>query len=50
MWALVRFHSHGIPGTRAMARFQKVPEERIEEVKAGLNVRGLVAGSAIRRG
>ena len=46
VWALVRFNSYGIAGTTAMARSQKIDEQRIAEVRAELHERGLVEGEA----
>ncbi len=43
VWALVRFGSYGIDGTRAMARAQAVPAERVAAVERELRERGLVA-------
>lgn len=43
-WALARFGSYGIEGTREMARRQGVAPERIAEVESELRERGLVAG------
>jgi EmrB/QacA subfamily drug resistance transporter len=43
-WALARFGSYGIDGTRAMARAQGVPEQRIAAVEAELRARGLLTG------
>ena len=42
-WALARFDSYGIDGTREMARMQGIPDERIAEVQRELRERGLVA-------
>jgi len=42
-WALARFGSYGIPGTRAMARDQAIEEQRIAAVERELRERGLVA-------
>jgi len=41
-WALARFGSYGIAGTRAMAREQGVAEERVAAVEAELGEHGLV--------
>ncbi|HUN79869.1 MAG TPA: MDR family MFS transporter [Solirubrobacteraceae bacterium] len=41
-WALARFGSYGIDGTRAMARDQGVAPERVASVEAELRERGLV--------
>ena len=42
-WALARFGSYGIPGTRAMARDRGIEEQRIAEVERELRRHGLVA-------
>jgi EmrB/QacA subfamily drug resistance transporter len=42
IWALARFDSYGVRGTRAMAGEQAVEEERIEEVERELREHGLV--------
>ncbi|MGA2928294.1 MAG: hypothetical protein ABSG43_20320, partial [Solirubrobacteraceae bacterium] len=42
-WALARFGSYGIPGTRELARAQAVEEERIAVVERELRTRGFVA-------
>jgi EmrB/QacA subfamily drug resistance transporter len=42
VWALVRFGSYGIAGTREMAESQDIPEQRIAEVERELRERGLV--------
>jgi EmrB/QacA subfamily drug resistance transporter len=48
-WALARFGSYGIDGTRTLARAQDVPPERIAEVEDELRERGLAepAGGAL---
>jgi hypothetical protein len=43
VWALARFDSYGIEGTRAMAGEQAIEPERIEAVERELRERGLVA-------
>jgi EmrB/QacA subfamily drug resistance transporter len=43
-WALARFGSYGIAGTREMAHEQGVEQERIAAVEAELRERGLVVG------
>ena len=43
IWALARFDSYGIDGTRAMAREQGIEEERIAAVQRELRDGGLVA-------
>ena len=43
IWALARFDSYGIDGTREMAREQGIEEERIAVVQRELRDRGLVA-------
>lgn len=43
IWALARFDSYGIDGTRAMAQEQAVEDERIVAVEGELRERGLVA-------
>jgi EmrB/QacA subfamily drug resistance transporter len=45
-WALARFGSYGIDGTRVMAREQGVAEERVATVEAELREHGLVAVGA----
>jgi EmrB/QacA subfamily drug resistance transporter len=42
VWALVRFGSYGIDGTREMARAQGVEEERVAAVEHELRQRGFV--------
>ncbi len=42
-WALARFGTYGIPGTRSLAREQEVEEERIAVVEGELVDHGLVA-------
>jgi EmrB/QacA subfamily drug resistance transporter len=44
VWALARFGSYGIEGTRAMAREQSIEPERIAAVEHELRERGLLAG------
>ncbi len=44
VWALVRFGSYGIPGTREMAHQLGIPDERIATVEGELRERDLVAG------
>ena len=50
IWALARFDSYGIDGTREMAQEQAVETERVAAVEAELRERGLVeeAGSETR--
>ena len=43
VWALARFGSYGIEGTRAMARERDIEDERIVTVERELRDRGLVA-------
>jgi EmrB/QacA subfamily drug resistance transporter len=43
VWALARFGSYGIDGTREMAREQTIEDERIVAVEEELRGRGLVA-------
>ncbi len=43
VWALVRFGSYGIEGTRGMAREQKIDQQRVAAVELELRERGLVA-------
>jgi hypothetical protein len=43
IWALARFGSYGVRGTREMASEQAVEDERIEAVEHELRERGLVA-------
>ncbi len=43
VWALARFGSYGIDGTRELAQEQAVEEERVQAVEAELRDRGLVA-------
>ncbi len=45
VWALARFGSYGIDGTRALAREQAIEEERIEEVQRELREHGLIDDS-----
>jgi hypothetical protein len=42
VWALARFGSYGIDGTRAMARDQAIEDERISSVERELRERGLI--------
>jgi predicted MFS family arabinose efflux permease len=42
VWALARFGSYGIDGTRAMARDQAIEDERIASVERELRERGLI--------
>ncbi len=42
VWALARFGSYGIDGTRALAREQAIEEERIAEVQRELREHGLI--------
>jgi EmrB/QacA subfamily drug resistance transporter len=44
VWALARFGSYGIGGTREMAREQEIPAERIAAVEQELREHGLVEG------
>ncbi|MGO9488085.1 MAG: MDR family MFS transporter [Solirubrobacteraceae bacterium] len=44
VWALVRFGSYGIVGTREMAQRQDIPDERIAAVEVELRVSGLLEG------
>jgi EmrB/QacA subfamily drug resistance transporter len=43
IWALARFGSYGVQGTREMASEQAIEDERIEAVEQELRERGLVA-------
>jgi DNA-binding MarR family transcriptional regulator len=43
VWALARFDSYGIEGTREMAQAQAIEDERIVTVERELRERGLVA-------
>jgi Major Facilitator Superfamily len=43
VWALVRFDSYGIEGTREMARSQAIEDERVAAVQLELRERGFVA-------
>ncbi len=43
VWALARFGSYGIVGTREMAREQSIEDERVAAVELELRDRGLVA-------
>ena len=43
VWALARFGSYGIEGTRAMAREQSIEDERVAAVELELSERGFVA-------
>ncbi len=43
IWALARFGSYGVQGTREMADEQAIEDERIEAVERELRQRGLVA-------
>jgi hypothetical protein len=43
VWALARFGSYGIAGTRAMAREQSIEDERVAAVELELRERGFVA-------
>jgi EmrB/QacA subfamily drug resistance transporter len=43
IWALARFGSYGVQGTRAMAGQQAIEDERIEAVERELRENGLVA-------
>ena len=43
IWALARFGSYGVQGTREMAGEQAIEQERIEAVERELRERGLVA-------
>jgi EmrB/QacA subfamily drug resistance transporter len=45
IWALARFDSYGIDGTRAMAHEQEVEDERVLAVEQELRERGLVVES-----
>jgi hypothetical protein len=42
VWALVRFGSYGIDGTRGMAREQEIDEQRVAAVELELRERGFV--------
>ena len=46
IWALARFGSYGVVGTREMAREQEIPDERIAEVQAELRGHGLLTDGA----
>jgi hypothetical protein len=43
IWALARFDSYGVQGTREMASEQEVEDERIEAVEHELREQGLIA-------
>ena len=43
VWALVRFGSYGIEGTREMARSQAIEDERVAAVQLELRERGFIA-------
>jgi hypothetical protein len=45
VWALVRFGSYGIDGTRGMARAQAIEDERIAAVEHELRERAFVMDS-----
>jgi len=44
VWALARFGSYGIDGTRKMAREQSIEDERVAAVELELRERGFVSG------
>jgi hypothetical protein len=46
VWALARFGSYGIAGTKQMARNQEIEDGRIAAVEAELRERGLVTGES----
>jgi EmrB/QacA subfamily drug resistance transporter len=43
VWALARFGSYGVEGTRAMAREQSIEDDRVAAVEAELREGGLIA-------
>jgi EmrB/QacA subfamily drug resistance transporter len=44
VWALARFDSYGIAGTREMARSQSIEDERVAAVELELRDRGFISG------
>ncbi len=44
VWALARFGSYGIAGTREMARAQSIEDERVAAVELELRDRGFISG------